>query len=381
MAILALTLAACGSSTSTSGAVQKGSGTGPQSKFFNQADFDKQMAQALKTPQGPSDQPWLQMIDPQMVDTSKYKKAAPWNLCFSNASLSNPWRVQGDKVIRAEAKLHPEIANFTVVDAGGKDDKQISDLADLVSGKRCDAIIVSPNTTDALTPAVTAACQSGIPIIDFDRGTTTDCPVTFIHPIGGYVFGGEAANFDVKTMKQGGNLLAMRILPGVDVLEQRWAAAKVIFDKNNINVVGVEFTQGDGAKTKSIVSDYIQRFGHIDAVWMDSGATTVAAVEAFEDAGQPVPPINGEDQNDWLIKWQASKLTGDSPTYPVYQWRTAVIAATMVLSGQQVPKEWILPQPEITGDNLSKYVQTSLPPLFYPTCGCQNMPGFPDAFK
>jgi ribose transport system substrate-binding protein len=172
-------------------------------------------------------------------------------------------------------------------------------------------------------------------------------------------------------------ILALRILPGVDVLENRWAAAKVIFDQAGDKVVGSEFTGGDPAKVKTIVADYIQRFGKIDGVWMDAGATSVAAVEAFEDAGVEVPPINGEDQEDFLELWQKKHLTAIAPTYPVYMWRTALIAATDILAGKQVPKEWVLPQPVITNDNLSQYVRTGMPPLFYPTCGCQQLPGFP----
>ena len=99
--------------------------------------------------------------------------------------------------------------------------------------------------------------------------------------------------------------MALRILPGVDVLETRWSAAKHIFDEKGIKVVGGEFTDGDRAKTKSIVADYLARFGQIDGVWMDAGATTIAAIEAFEDAGKKYPVINGEDQQDFLQKWKA----------------------------------------------------------------------------
>jgi ribose transport system substrate-binding protein len=58
-------------------------------------------------------------------------------------------------------------------------------------------------------------------------------------------------------------------------------------------------------------------------------------------------------------------------------WRTAVIAATEILSGQRVPREWVLPQPIITAENLTRYVRPGMPPQFYPTCGCQQMTGFP----
>jgi len=377
--VLTLTLAGCTDSKPPK-TDQSGRGPGapgvPQSKFFNQADFDRQMAQRRIAPQGDPNMPWLQMIQPTMVDTSKYVKRGKWHLCFSNAGVGNPWRVTGLTTLKAEAKLHPEIADLTVVDAESKDDKQIADLADLQT-KGCHALIVSPNTTTALTPAIERACRTGVPVIVFDRGVTTDCPVTFIHPIGGYAFGADSAEFIALKAGKGGKVLAMRLLPDVDVLENRWAAAKVIFDREGVDVVGVEFNNADLPKAKTIVADYLKRFGKIDGVWLDAGFASVAVAEAFHAANQPVPPLTGEDQQDFLALWQKEKLTAIAPTYPVYQWRTAVIAATYILSGRPVPKEWILPQVIISSDTLSDYLTPGMPPLFFSTCGCQKMPGFP----
>ncbi|MCG5214835.1 ABC transporter substrate-binding protein [Streptosporangium sp. KLBMP 9127] len=369
--------AATGQSASASAApAATGAGTGEQSKFFVQADFDAQLAMRTKTPQGDASRPWEQAIDPQMVSTAKYKKDGGVHLCFSNAAVNNPWRQVGWKSMQAEVALHKEITKFTALDAEGKDDKQISDIAEL-QGQGCDALIVSPNTTATLTPAVKAACGK-VPVIVFDRGVDTDCPVTFINPIGGYAFGADGAEFLVEKVPAGGKVLALRILPGVDVLETRWSAAKATFDKSQVQVVGVEFTDGDAAKTKSVVSDYIQRHGKIDGVWMDAGATAVAAVEAFEDAGQPVPAMVGEDQQDFLQKWKDGGLTAIAPTYPTYQWRTPVIAALKILAGEEVPKTWKLPQPKITSDTLDTYLRPNMPPLHYALCGCEEMPGFPE---
>ena len=218
-------------------------------------------------------------------------------------------------------------------------------------------------------------------MIVFDRGVNTDCPVTFIKPIGGYAFGADAAQFLVDEVEEGGKVLALRILPGVDVLETRFAGAQQIFEDNGIELVGAEFTEGDAANTKSIVSDYIAREGELDGIWMDAGATAVAAIEAFEDEGLDVPPITGEDQQDFLQKWSDDDLTAVAPTYPTYQWRTPVIAAVRILSGEQVPAEWNLPQPKITEDNLDDYLNPDMGPLFYALCGCQEMPGFPENWQ
>lgn len=352
-----------------------------KSEFFNQAEYDRQLAFRTAAPQGPNGKPWEQMLQPEMVDTAKFAKpGGNYNLCFSNAAVNNPWRQVGYKTMQQEVKLHPEITTFTVLDAEGKDDKQISDIQSL-SGKKCSAIIISPNTTATLTPAVEQACKTGVPVIVFDRGVNTSCPVTFIHPIGGFAFGADGAEFLKEKVKPGGKILALRILPGVDVLEQRWAAANEIFAGSGLDVVGVEFTDGDAAKTKSIVADYIQREGQINGVWMDAGATAVAAVEAFQDAGVDMPAIVGEDQQDFLRLWADEGLTAVAPTYPTYQWRTPVIAALKILKGEQVPKEWVLPQPRITGDNVKDYVKQDMPPLHYAMCGCEEMAGYPGPWK
>jgi ribose transport system substrate-binding protein len=190
--------------------------------------------------------------------------------------------------------------------------------------------------------------------------------------------GASRADFIVSKLPKGGKVLALRILPGVDVLETRWSAANRIFKENGVNVVGAEFTGGDNAKAKQIVEDYINRNAKIDAVWMDAGATAVAALEAFEDSGQPYPIVTGEDQEDFLKKWKEKGLTAMAPTYPTYQWRAPVIAAVKVLKGEPViGPTWKLPQPVITQADLDKYVDDKMPPLHYAMCGCKDLPGYP----
>src|SRR5918996_267543 len=363
---------------------QQQSNTGEQSEFFVQEDFERQLAQREATPEGPADKPWEQAIEPEMVDTAEFKsdKSSGYNVCFSNAAVDNPWRQVGWKTMQQEVKLHDEIGKFTVVDAEAKDDKQISDIESMVSGGKCDALIVSPNTTATLTPAVEAACEE-LPVIVFDRGVETDCPVSFIHPIGGYAFGATGAEFLTENVDPGGKVLALRILPGVDVLETRWSAAQEVFADSELDIVGDEQTEGDAANTKQIVSDYIAREGELDGIWMDAGATAVAAAEAFEDAGQEIPPITGEDQLDFLRKWQEDDLTAVAPVYSNFQWRTPIIAATRILSGEEVPKEWVLPQPAVTQDQLDDVVAENegLPDLHYALCGCEDLPGYPEGWS
>ena len=305
--------------------------------FDDPKEFAKQKDMLTASAGGPSDKPWEQHYGDAMADTSSFKKDGPHTICFSNAGVNNPWRVVGWNTMQAEVELHGDaIDEFIVTDAEGSDDKQIADIDDLLAGGKCDVLIVSPNTTAALTPAVEKACEQ-LPVIVFDRGVNTQCPVSFIKPVGGYGFGIQSAQFIADNADAGGKVLMLRILPGVDVLETRYSAAKRILEDAGMNIVGAEFTDGDRAKTKSIVEDYLQREGELAAVWMDAGATSVAAIEAFEDAGMDVPIITGEDQQDFLQKWKELGITAIAPTYPTYQWRTPIIAAVRVLDGEAIP--------------------------------------------
>jgi ribose transport system substrate-binding protein len=384
LGLLAFGVAACGDDDDDGGDGGETASFTPEHNpdFFDRQEMEEQLAQRDVEAEdfGAGNDPWVQAIEPELVDTSEYEKPGPWNICFSNAAVDNPWRVVGWTTMQAQVEaLGDEIANFEAVDAEASDDKQISDIQSLTRGGDCDALIVSPNTTETLTPAVEQACETGIPIIVFDRGVDTDCPVTFIHPIGGYAFGADGAEFLAENVDSGGKILALRILPGVDVLETRWSAAQEVFADADLEIVGDEFTEGDAATAKQIVTDYIEREGGLDGVWMDAGAVAVAAAEAFEDAGQEIPPMNGEDQLDFLRKWQEDGLTAIAPVYSNFQWRTPIIAATRILSGEEVPKEWILPQPPITEDELEQVIADNegLPPLHYATCGCEDLPGYP----
>ncbi len=79
--------------------------------------------------------------------------------------------------------------------------KQIADIDDLLAGGDCDAMIVSPNSTAALTPAVEKACARRPAVIVFDRGVTTDCPVTFVHPVAAMALVSRLPNTSLKTFR------------------------------------------------------------------------------------------------------------------------------------------------------------------------------------
>lgn len=353
-------------------------------EWFDQALFDKQDAERSVTPEGPEDQPYLQTINAEMGDTSEFKTDGPMKVCFSNASISNPWRQTGWITMNEQLKVLQEsgaISEMETRDAQDSDDTQIADIDYFIAEGNCDGFIISPNSTAAMTPAVERACETGKPVVVFDRGVQTDCAVTFIHPIGGFAWGIDTAEFLIDELEPGDKVVALRILPGVDVLEQRWAAADKLFKEADIEAVDY-FTGADPAEIKKIISDELAK-GDVQGIWMDAGDGAVAAIEAFEDAGKEYPVMTGEDELSFLRKWKDTGLTGLAPVYSNFQWRTPLLALEKIFKGEEVPTEWVLPQSPITAAELDEYLDRNegMPDGHYAKFGGEDLPGYPKVWQ
>ncbi len=369
-------LAAC-----SNGGSDDSEGSGEE--WFVQADFDEQMEQRDATFEGDPATPWLQYIDGEMTDTSQYAAEGPKKVCFANASVSNPWRQTGYLTMQQQLEVlkgSGAISEMETRDAQDDDNTQIADIDYFISEGNCDAFIISPNSTAAITPAVERACDTGKPVVVFDRGVETDCATTFIHPIGGYAWGIDTANFLVENLEEGDRVIALRILPGVDVLETRWAAAEKILEEEGIEVED-HFTGADPSEIKKIISDALVQ-GDVQGVWMDAGDGAVAAIEAFEDAGADYPVMTGEDEMSFLRKWEETGLTGLAPVYSNFQWRTPLLAVQKIFAGEEVPKEWVLPQKPITEDERGQFLADNegLPDGHYAKFGGEDLPGFPQVW-
>lgn len=379
-----LAVAGCTTDPTVTDPEAEGDGSSESVEWFDQAVYDKQLEELAATPEGPDGQPYLQYINAEMFDTSEYASDGAKKACFSNASIGNPWRQTGWITMNEQLKVLQEsgaISEMETRDAQDSDDTQIADIDYFIEEGNCDAFIISPNSTAAMTPAVERACETGKPVIVFDRGVQTECQTTFIHPVGGFAWGIESANFLIDNLEAGDKVVALRILPGVDVLEQRWAAAEKLFADNDIDAVDY-FTGADPSEIKKIISDELAT-GDVQGIWMDAGDGAVAAIEAFEDAGVDYPVMTGEDELSFLRKWDETGLTGLGTVYSNFQWRTPLLAMAKIFAGEEIPKEWVLPQRSIQQDELADALEANegMPDGHYARFGGEDLPGYPTVWQ
>src|SRR5215213_8213220 len=104
--------------------------------------------------------------------------AAKWKVGFSQVTTIEPWRVQFNKDIMAEAAKHPEV-ELLISDGEDRTEKQVADVETFIS-QQVDALLVSPKESAGLTGVVEKAIDAGIPVFVLDRNVNTDRYTQFI---------------------------------------------------------------------------------------------------------------------------------------------------------------------------------------------------------
>ena len=279
----------------------------------------------------------------EVTDTTKYKKDGPYVIGFSNASISNIWRVGMLHAIqKAAADNKDKIKQLIVTDANDDPAKQVADTQDLLQ-RGVDLLIVSPATAQALDPVVTQATKAGVPVVLVDRRVTSENFVTFI-TASDTVAGRFFAQWLVEKLGGKGNIVMIAGIAGASPAELKIAAAKQVFaNYPGIKILDLQYTDWSPAKGKEVMAAMIQKYGdQINGVWSDHGLEASGAIEAFVEAGWKgkIPPITCADLNGCLKLAVENKVPVMSYDYPPAMGGVAVNVALDILAGKPVPHQF-----------------------------------------
>ena len=273
-------------------------------------------------------------------DTSKFKKAGPYTIGFSNAGLGDSWRVVAlDSMKKAAAEHKDQIKRLLITDAGHDDAKQIADIQDLVS-RGVDLLIVSANTEKALDPAVTRAMKQGIPVVMVDRRIASDNFVTFV-TASDQLEGRLWAQWISEKLGGKGNVLILGGQAGSSPNEARVRAAMQVFGQYpDIKILDTVYSDWSPVKGKQVMQAAIAKYGkEINAVLSTHGLQTPGSIEAFVEAGYKageIPPHTSADVNGALQMALKYKVPDLEVGYPPAMYGLAIETALKVLAGAKV---------------------------------------------
>jgi len=280
----------------------------------------------------------------RMVDTSKFKKDPPYQLAYSNVSVSNSYGVVTQLEFKARCETYGDLVKgYFITDAQDRPDKQISDIEDLVT-KGIDLIIVRAATEAALDPVITRLHKSGYPIICFARRVKSDNFASFVTQ-SLRAEGRIQAIWLCEMLKGKGNIV---ILPGKagsgSTEERRRAYYETLQYYPGIKVLDDQYTKYSPAVAKKIMATMIQKFGDkIDGVLTDTGLQGRGAIEALHEAKMKIP-ITGDFVNGFMKRVQMWGYESIAVSYSPALCGDSVDVAINILKGIPVPFEYETPR-------------------------------------
>jgi ribose transport system substrate-binding protein len=299
------------------------------------------------------------------------QKQGPYTIGYDVYWLGNSWSVQlAEEFKAAVEKNKGDIQEIVYTQSDNQPDKQVSNIQSMIA-KKVDAIIMTPISPAAAVPVIKQAEQANIPVILL--GATADTEdYTSLVTVDDTEFGRVGAKWLAEELNGKGNIYVLNGVAGIATHDQRFAGATSVFkDYPDINIVAEENADWDDAKAKTVTATMLAAHPDVDGVWSQGGSMTLGAIEAFENAGKPLVPMTGEDNNGFLKKWQQLKQSGNENfdsigvAKPTWLAESSLETTLKILKGQDYKKDNIMPPPRITSENLDEYVRPDLPDSFW----------------
>lgn len=297
----------------------------------------------------------------------------PWKIGFINFPINNPWQVTLVSELKkqfalAKAKglvtgslqvyIQPSFATATPEQQGAAIQTMVS--------KGVNGIIVHPLNALAEAKAFDAAGKAGVPIV-----LTGDVAYNSKYAINvwGANVGPMIAGTVALAVKHGVigngktvNVLRVRGTAG-PAIEQQFqdAGTNILSACRGIKVVGQVYGNWNAATAKTEVLKWISSHPgvKVDLV-VQNGAMAAGIIQAFEQAGQPVPPMNmsgssGGDYSWWLA--HKSKYYAIGGQYTGYQTAGATFRILLrVLAGKGLKlRDVPIPPQVVTSANVAQF--------------------------
>jgi ribose transport system substrate-binding protein len=275
-----------------------------------------------------------------MVDTTAYKKDKPWNIGRAGAGDTNAWMVSFSAHFEYSftERYADEVENYYVTAANWDPTKQISDVEDLLT-KGIDLLIIDPVSEAAMVGAVEDAMDAGTPVLLASTRVQTDKYVSWV-TTNNVRTGFTSAEWLGKEMGGKGKVAITMGAPGSSYAAE-WLGGirQGLALYPDIEEVGLAYAFWSPVEAKKAWEAFLQADPDIAGVVPGGGLMGIGAVQAFVDAGLPIPPVGGaDDGNGWLriAKENNVKFIGVKSGSPMAS--TIADIAIKVLSGEPVAK-------------------------------------------
>ena len=286
---------------------------------------------------------------------------AKWKIGFSQVTTIEPWRVQFNKDIEAEAKKHPEV-ELIVTDGEDKTEKQVADVENLIR-QEINALLISPKESAGLTGVVEQAIDAKIPVIVLDRNVETDRYAQFIG--GDNVVIGRAAGEHAVKLLGGAGAAKGKLVEiwgglGTQASHDRHNGFHEFSDKEGgiENLLDQQSADWKQAAAYDVMATALRNHEKIDMVYGHNDPMAYGAYLAAKDAGREkeIMFLGVDALPNEGVTWVHNGELSATFLYPT-PGAEGLRQAIKLLNGEKIEKKIILPTMTVTKENADQIMK------------------------
>lgn len=269
--------------------------------------------------------------------------------------INEYWRLLGDGYENAGDEFG---VNVTLQAAQNEADQlgQLA-IAEAMLTLNYDILLVSPQTDANLIPAVDAAREQGIPVVNVN-----DAVISSSRNYVGNVQrdnGVRAARWFIENYPDGGKVAVIEGQAGVYAAGQRTDGfvTTITEEADNFEVVASVPGNWDRQVAFDAAATILQQHPDLVGFYANNDTMALGIVEAVKaaDALDSVAIIGTDGISDAYASILAGELTGTIDSFPVLTGEVALEVALRLLGGQDLPRVVSTPQALITAENYDRY--------------------------
>ncbi|MAP18381.1 MAG: ribose ABC transporter substrate-binding protein [Aurantimonas sp.] len=272
---------------------------------------------------------------------------------FSQGTMNHPWRVAMVEGNQRYVDENLPNVEFIVTDGQNSSEKQVTDVETLLA-RGVDVLMISPLTSDALTPVVMDALDAGIPVVTMDR--RVNVPVTVHVGAENRPIGQSAGEFIAEQIGGTGAVIEIQGTAGASATIDRHDGFMDAIEGTDIEVVASQHADYLRENALRFMEDQLQRFGpgEIQAVYAHNDEMALGAVQALEAAGRldEVVVVGIDGQNSAFEAIAEGRLDA-SFVYP-FVAPEGVQIAYQIATGESVPSEVVLEGMRVDASNIDE---------------------------
>jgi ABC-type sugar transport system substrate-binding protein/AraC-like DNA-binding protein len=266
------------------------------------------------------------------------------------------WREKQNAELRMAAYCQNDV-ELRFAAAYDSDERQIEQIDSLVASG-IDLLIVAPNQVKTISPAIDRAYDKGIPVIIFERKTSSQKFTAFISA-DNYEMGRVMGEYVAGRLHGKGRVMEIMGLKGSSpAIERHNGFTDALKDYPGIDVVAT--LQGDWTEESAFnaVKAYQGNLGDIDFVFGQNDRMAMGARRALQESQQPsaishqplycgIDGLPGEDGGIRLVR---DSILDASYIYPTHGDKIIELAIN-ILQDKSFQKESLLQSALVTRDN------------------------------